>query len=303
MKTFIICRFARSSTWLPSGRLRAKKIRRRENMKYLYHLTVVAAILLLLSGCAKTGPVATPIPPTAPPTPLPTPSATLTLTPVSMPTITYPVTTEKISLTTKDNIRLAATLFVGGQDAAVVLAHMGIDDQTSWQAFAKTVAGRGFTALTFDFRCFGESDCSKLGTSEHLHAEDMRAAIEFLRSRGLERIVCMGASLGGTICLNAALEENLAGLVVIASVGPTNLYKQYPKDLVNPGMPKLFIVTEKDRYAQVVSGTRFLYTSSPEPKTLKTFPGRVHGTELFNTDYRGEFRDMLVNFMIDASLH
>jgi pimeloyl-ACP methyl ester carboxylesterase len=100
-------------------------------------------------------------------------------------------------------------------------------------------------ALTFDFRCFGLSECGKLGSAEYLHAQDIRAAIQLLRDRGFERIVCMGASMGGTACLNAALEEELAGLVVIASTAPTNMNKQYPQDLVDPAMPKLFIVTEK----------------------------------------------------------
>jgi len=152
-------------------------------------------------------------------------------------------------------------------------------------------------ALTFDFRSFGLSECGKLGSAEYLHAQDMRAAIQLLRDRGFERIVCMGASMGGTACLNAALEEKLAGLVTIASTAPTNMNKQYPQDLVDPAMPKLFIVTEKDRYAQVVSATSFLYRQSPEPKEFKTFPGTVHGTELFRTPSASEFSDLLMGFL------
>jgi hypothetical protein len=73
--------------------------------------------------------------------------------------------------------------------------------------------------------------------------------------------------------------------------------KQCPEDLVNPAMPKLFIVADKDRYAQVVPAISFLYDRSPEPKRLKTFPSTVHGTELFATTYGAEFRDLLTHFM------
>ena len=174
---------------------------------------------------------------------------------------------------------------------------MGIADQKSWQPFAGHIAGRGFTALTFDFRCFGLSDCGKMGQSESLFTQDIRAAIRFLRERGLKRIACMGASMGGTACMNAVLDQELAGMVVIASTAPLYMGKQYPEDLVNPAMPKLFIVADKDRYAQVVPATSFLYDRSPEPKKLKTFPGTVHGTELFATDSGAELRDLLTHFM------
>ena len=61
-------------------------------------------------------------------------------------------------------------------------------------------------------------------------------------------------------------------------------------------MPKLFIVADKDRYAQVVPAISSLYDKSPEPKKLKTFPGTVHGTELFATESGAEFRDLLTRF-------
>ncbi len=255
--------------------------------KYTFLLLVV----VLVAGCGTVGPAATLLSthtPEPPPTLLAGPTRTAA-----------PVRLEEVSVLTEDNVRLAGNLYTGGNEVGVVLAHMGIADQKSWKPFAIAVAERGMAALTFDFRCFGLSECGKLGSAEYLHAYDMRAAIQLLRKRGFERIVCMGASMGGTACLNAALEEKLAGLVVIASTAPVNMHKQYPQDLVNPAMPKLFIVTEKDRYPQVISATTLLYQQAPQPKQFKSFPGTVHGTELFDTPYAVEFHDLLMGFLED----
>jgi hypothetical protein len=43
--------------------------------------------------------------------------------------------------------------------------------------------------------------------------------------------------------------------------------------------------------------TTNLYEQSPEPKQIKIFPGTVHGTELFETEYGSEFTELLVNFL------
>ena len=203
---------------------------------------------------------------------------------------------ELVSLTTEDNVKLAGTLFPGKKDVAVVLAHMGIATQQSWHPFARLIAAKGFTALALDFRCYGSSDCGQ-SSGERAYAQDLRAATRFLRERGASRIVCMGASIGGTACANVALDENLAGLVVIASTAPANVNKRYPQDLANPAMPKLFIMAEQDRYAPVIAATRSLHELSPEPKELKIFPGTVHGTELFDTEYGDEFTNLLVHFL------
>jgi pimeloyl-ACP methyl ester carboxylesterase len=94
-----------------------------------------------------------------------------------------------------------------------------------------------------------------------------------------------------------ALDENLAGLVFIASTAPANADKRYPQDLANPAMPKLFITAERDRYAPVIAATRSLHERSLEPKDLKIFPGTVHGTELFDTEYGDEFTNLLIHFL------
>jgi hypothetical protein len=67
--------------------------------------------------------------------------------------------------------------------------------------------------------------------------------------------------------------------------------------MLNPEMPKLYVVTEQDRYEALRTAVPELYEKSPEPRQLKVFPGTVHGTELFDTEYAGELTDLLLVFL------
>ena len=176
------------------------------------NLFVCQPLIVLLALVACTSNITPPAMQIAP-TPEPTlePMPTLAPTAVSKP----PAAIETVSLTTDDNVTLSATLFGQGK-LAVILAHQGTEgtDQKSWQPFAEVLAEKGNAALTLDFRGRGQSK-GYLQASQLI--KDLNAAIQFLRGRGYQRIVCMGASMGGTACLRAALDHDLAGLVVIAS--------------------------------------------------------------------------------------
>jgi pimeloyl-ACP methyl ester carboxylesterase len=203
-----------------------------------------------------------------------------------------------ITLTTEDGLQLSGTLYPADGDLAVVYAHMGIADQPSWKPFAAETADQGITALTFSFRCFGLSKCNQ-GIETELHLLDVLSAIHYLRDQGYQRIVCMGASMGAAACLNASMQENLAGLVFIA--GPRELLmggKWYPDDIVNPEMPKLFITADQDPYAIVISDTKRYYVDSPQPKQLILYPETVHGTDLFATPSGSQFHQALMDFLL-----
>ena len=203
---------------------------------------------------------------------------------------------EPINLTTEDNVTLSATLFGQGK-LAVILAHQGTQgtDQTSWQPFARLLAEKGYAALTFDFRGRGQSQ-GYLQTNQLI--KDVNAAIQFLRGRGYQRIVCMGASMGGTACLRAALDHDLAGLVVIASpMSSGTPTATEPDEFSRLKLPKLYVCAENDRYSLVIPQMKQMFDLSHEPKQIKFFPGTVHGTELFDTEYGDEFRHLLLSFV------
>jgi len=174
----------------------------------------------------------------------------------------------------------------------------GSNDQQNWVGFAKRVARRGFTALTFDFRCYGGSECASTSVSGDVDVtRDLEAAIGFLRERGFQRFVCIGASMGAGGCLNVAFEEELVGLVIVAGLRSGHPDRQNLYDFVSPDMAKLFIASENDPGTRITESMILMYESAPDPKILKIFPSSTHGTELFRSDYGPEFRSVMLDFL------
>jgi alpha/beta superfamily hydrolase len=224
----------------------------------------VLAVLCLMASCAK-----------AAPTPTPTPQ---------------PVATEKVSFVTSDGVTLSGMLFPGDSGLAVVLAHQGAGQTTqkSWQTFANLAAQNGTTALPFDFRrdFSGPLDL------------DVVAAIQYLRSRGYQRIACIGASMGGTSCLKAALTEELVGIGVIGSAWTTGGGVAIEReDLAGLTMPKLFVTTDNDRFTGIPATVKSIYEAAPEPKQFQEYSGTAHGTEIFGSRNGDEFRALLLGFL------
>ena len=233
--------------------------------------------------------------PTLEPTVTPTPEPQNSPTPEPV----YSYDTETVNITTEDGLNLSGNFFHIEGNTAVLFVHMaGPNDQKNWIPFANEVAQRGFSALTFDMRCYGESDC--LGGTEPGWVtlnRDMVAAINFLRAKGFEHIVCVGASMGGRACVTVAFDEELAGLIIISGTASDDPEKKDLTSMVNPGMPKLFVVSEKDPTVNRVDDMTLLYKSAPDPKVFHTFPGTAHGTEIFKSQYGGALSRLIYDFL------
>jgi len=211
-----------------------------------------------------------------------------------MSTVEYEL--DYIILKTSDDVQITAKKF-GKGDLAVILAHQGTigANQRDWEPFARMIAQRGFTAVTLDFRGYGHSKGDP--TTTYYLIRDMRAVIDYLKGEGYERFICIGASMGGTTCLRAAVEYNLEGIVVIGSLYTTGEPTQITEDeLAALRIPKLFITTENDGYG-VPEAIKSMYKVSQEPKLLRIFPGDVHGTKMFDQPYREEFTAELLAFL------
>lgn len=283
-------------------------------MKPVFAIILVIALSLTACGLQKPGsktaliPLQTnavassptlsskPLSSSATATKAPQPSTTPTATPSPIPPSATPVVKiELVNFTTQDDIKLAGTLF-GEGDLAVILAHMGMPDvdQQSWQPFARLLAERGFTALTFDFRGRGKSEGNPVFNTLPY---DVDAAIQFLQDRGYERIACIGASMGGTACMRAALDHDLAGLGVIASVmsnGKPNQVSAYEVQQLT--LPKVLAYAGNEAPAVVID-MKIISDLAPEPKLVQVYQASAHGTNLFNTEYGSQLTELLVGFL------
>ncbi|MBN2555241.1 MAG: alpha/beta hydrolase [Anaerolineales bacterium] len=259
----------------------------RRSSKYVF---VFLFLVFPLCGCAPSSPEPTE-------TLRPEPAATFTAFPTHDPGY------EMVTFAASDGTELGGTFFPAEGGVTVVFTHMGYATQGSWREFAEQINDLGFPAFTFDFRGYGHSFNdgmlldSDWQTRDAAYAEDARAAIQWVREQGYTRILCIGADMGGTACINAALTESLEGLVVIGSeYNLDNSDLSYPADLQNPAAQKLFITTalDEERYIESIQQ---LYEISPEPRELITLPGSAHGTGILFTSHEDAFITALLDFM------
>jgi alpha-beta hydrolase superfamily lysophospholipase len=229
------------------------------------------------------------------------PTATGTLTPTALHTIT-PESVEAVDVVASDGLPLAGWFYhpTGSPDKpiAVILAHQLNSSSWEWRAFAELLAQNGYPVLIFDFRGQGRSpgvlDFATVGI-------DVEAAIRFLKSHQYDRIVCMGASMGGSGCLAAAIHHDLAGLVDLS--GPMNIPGTRlvaEEELANLSIPKLFMIAEGDTipdWPAFVSDFMEMAGESPEPKALIVYPGQAHGTALLREDFGDEVVERLLDFL------
>jgi fermentation-respiration switch protein FrsA (DUF1100 family) len=108
--------------------------------------------------------------------------------------------TEELTLTTADEVSLAATLLRRGNAALVVIAHGFAASRraTSIVWLADELAGP-YDVLTFDWRGYGGSGgLASLGGAEAL---DLAAVLSAARELGYSRVALIAESMGGLISL------------------------------------------------------------------------------------------------------
>jgi dienelactone hydrolase len=230
-------------------------------------------------------------------TPTYTPKPTIDLALVLTPQVIVDYEVKYIPLKTSDGVQLLAKHY-GDGELVVILAHQGTQgaNQRDWEPFARMIAERGYSAATLDFRGRGLSKGDI--TATYYLIRDMRALIDHLLGEGYRRFVCIGASMGGSTCLRAAVEYDLEGVVVIGSfMGTGEPTKISMEELAAMKIPKLFITTEKDRYSEIPAAIKEMYELSQEPKLLRVFPGEAHGTEMFKQPYGEQVTAELLAFL------
>jgi dienelactone hydrolase len=259
-------------------------------------LALVALLALLLAACGG-GEEARPVSPTG--SPVASPTLAAPTTPAPGEATAAPVTGAPVSFTTEDNLTIKGRLF-GSGETAVVFAHAFPDDQRAWWGFAGEVAAQGYAALTFDFRGYGETGGNK---DIALIDRDLAAAVRYLRERGYQRVILVGASMGGTAALKVAARDEFEGLAagVVAVSAPGSFRGLVAGDDVSHiKVPMLFVASEGDGSA--VDSLESLYEKASGSKQQQIYPGNAHGTGLLQSEHAAEFKALLFDFFQKVGL-
>ena len=179
----------------------------------------------------------------------------------------------------------------GSGDLTVVLAHMLLSDQESWNEFADTLNVNGYAAFSFNFRGFRPSEGDK---DIELIDRDLEGALEYLEGQGVEKFVIIGADMGGTAAIKVSAHRELLGLVAIsAPVEIQGLFAE--EDVAQVTAAKLFLVAEDDGSAQRSSGA--LFDAASSPRLLEVFNGSEHGTDLLYGQHAVGIHDRIFEFL------
>ena len=189
---------------------------------------------------------------------------------------------EAVTFTTGGGARISAAL-LGHGEAGVVLGHQLRSDFCSWVPFAKKLAKRRMRALAINFASASPD-------------EDMVAGAEELRRRGAERIILVGASMGGTAALVAAAKTDVAG---VASLSAPQLFSGLDAlaSVRRLEIPALFLAGRQDA-PYVEDARQFHRATKSNDKALVVTAGLEHGTDLLR-DPKAE--RALLDFIVRAA--
>jgi uncharacterized protein len=253
--------------------------------------TIYISILLLfaISSCVPATSVVTP-------TSIPPIVATSAVAPTSIP----PAVTagsRTVTFTTADGAALEGKLS-GSGDTAVIFSVMG-NCKKGWEDMADLVAKNGMTALIYQWR-----GCRSPGSVDEEEiqkfVDDLRGAINFMRTQGITKIILAGASLGGSASAKLMVESQADGLIVIASPPAISQWSfEVESADLDSGVPKLFITAVSDKTVPA-DATRHLYDLAAEPKEWETYPGTAHGTDLFEGENGEELEQRILKFILDV---
>ncbi len=107
---------------------------------------------------------------------------------------------EDITLTTSDNIKLKAWFIPNNKTKnAIIICHGYPFDKGNVLGFAPFLH-KNYNLLFFDFRAMGQSEGSYT-TVGYKEAEDLKAAIKYLKDKNIKNIGALGFSLGAATIL------------------------------------------------------------------------------------------------------
>jgi len=205
-----------------------------------------------------------------------------------------------VSFRSSDGVKLAGRVFGDGR-VGVVLAHMFPADQTSWWAFARVLAPRGFTVLTFDFRGYcpgGVAGCSEGERDVAAMWQDLLGAVDLMMARGMVRVMLVGASMGGTASLVAAAQPGVPVVAIVVLSAPQS-FEGLTADrtvLGNVTAAKLFVAGNGDPTG-AATAAQAMYEESPLPKQVEIVTSSDHGTDLLTGNQSGRVQTLIIGYL------
>jgi pimeloyl-ACP methyl ester carboxylesterase len=158
----------------------------------------------------------------------------------------------------------------------LVFAHQSGGNRCQWAAYAVESAKAGYRALSFDFAGSGDSPAGVANDAAVI------AAAAYLRAQGVQTVVLVGASMGGTAVLAAAphITPPVAGVI---SLSAPAVFQGVDAGAAVRGLavPVLYAACQNDTGFAEDAGALYAATPASHPRTLLVVPGcSSHGVQL-----------------------
>ncbi len=200
-----------------------------------------------------------------------------------------------VQISTVDGKTLEGSVY-GDGPRGIVLAHMRGADRSTWTGFAQAAAAAGFRVLAFDFRGYGGST----GTVDTELDVDLTAAIEYLTAAGVDDVVVIGASMGGTATINVASKLDLAGAATLSA--PAEFLGLPALDVAGDIDEPLLVIAAADDQPYADDATAIsdaiIDAGADSGVTRFIVDGSHHGTNLF-ADHAEDITGWLLDFAAD----
>ena len=207
-------------------------------------------------------------------------------------TVTASAQFKEVSFTTKDNIKISASIqYPKNKTAnlpAIILIHQGGSSRKEWMEIpmTTTLVEKGYVVLAYDIRLHGKS--GKDGKFADLYNNpnraplDLKAALKFLKKDhkiNAGRIGIIGASIGSNLATVAAASKDYGVKSVVVLSAKTaavqNLSGQ--KKIISP-KNAFYIASKEEQGGKRDFWANELYSLTSGKKKVYIAPGRKHGS-------------------------
>ncbi len=216
---------------------------------------------------------------------------------------------ETVTIKTEDGVEIIGDYYLAGAEnaTAVLLLHMMPSTRKSWVEFVGKLNEAGFSALAIDLRGHGDSLNKSDGTyvnyknfsnAEHQSSiHDVEASVDFLKQKGVGKIMVIGASIGANLALQYASLHNDIRAAVLLSPGLDyrGVLTDHLPEHFQRGQAVYYVASSEDSYA--VESVRKLYQETPDGvmKEEKIFDQAGHGIDMFSRE--PDFEDQIISWL------
>lgn len=129
---------------------------------------------------------------------------------------------ERVRFKNSRNLNLVGHLYPSTSESIIIMCHGFMSNKHSKGRFERLATAfneSSYSALLFDFSGCGESDDDILTVEKEV--DDLKSAIQFVKSKGYKKIALYGHSLGTVICLKNYTPEIIT--MVLSGAGTDSI--------------------------------------------------------------------------------